>query len=248
MVHGQDDRWAGTSSPQPQPDRRECARLRNTLCSECSVDGGRTEQVAGKKPEQKGGSNMKFLAQARRASILVAALILLSATGVGVAEAAPVSPQDFTCGVTVFAPCNQTAHFSQTSQVGTPNPGASSCPAFVQNDYALIVGTGNGVEHSIINSNLDGWFTSTFTGQVTVTVFLDPGLTTPDPSVPQYSGQLTEWFGGSFNNKNFVNHDTFHLNVTAPNGSTLTVLAVDHSNTNAGHNGLPHSFSIFSCK
>jgi hypothetical protein len=204
--------------------------------------------VAGKKPEQKGGSNMKFLAQARRAPTLVAALILLSATGVGVAAAAPVSPDNFTCGVTVFAPCNQTAHFSQTSQVGTPMPTASSCPAFVQNEYALIVATGNGVEHSIINNNLDGWFTSTFTGQATVTVFHDAGLTQPDAAVPPYSGRLTEWFGGSFNNKNLVNHDTFHLSLTAPDGSALTVLAVDHYNTNASQNGLPHSFSIFSCK
>jgi len=190
---------------------------------------------------------MKFLAQARRASTLVAALTLLSATGVGVASAAPVSPDNFTCGVTVFTACNQTAHFSQTSLVGTPNPAASSCPAFVQNDYAQIDGTGNGVEHVIINNNGDIWITSTFTGQVTV-VALDPISMKPDPSVPQYSGHLTQWFGESGNNKNVVFHDTVHLSATAPDGSALTVLAVDHFNTNASQNGLPHSFSIFSCK
>jgi hypothetical protein len=190
---------------------------------------------------------MTFLARARRVSAFVAAVILLSAAGVGAAAAAPVPAGTFSCGVTVFTPCNETAHFSQTSQVGTPVP-APTCPAFVQNDYALIVATGNGVEHSIINNNLDGWFTSTFTGQATVTAFLDLGLTQPDTAVPVYSGRLTEWFGGSFNASNLVFHDTFHLSLTGTDGTTLSVLAVDHFNTNASQNGLPNSFSIFSCQ
>ena len=35
---------------------------------------------------------------------------------------------------------------------------------------------------------------------------------------------------------------------TMTDGTTLSVLAVDHFNTNASQNGLPNSFSIFSCQ
>ena len=46
------------------------------------------------------------------ATLTVIAVPLVLAQG---ASAAPVPPQDFTCGVTVFTDCNQTAHF------GTPS-------------------------------------------------------------------------------------------------------------------------------
>jgi hypothetical protein len=46
------------------------------------------------------------------------------------------------------------------------------------------------------------WFTSTFTGMVTVQAWtVDPvtgALVAPDPNVPPYSGHLQTWFGGSF--------------------------------------------------
>src|SRR5207302_4981647 len=108
---------------------------------------------------------------------VVAVLMVIGVLIVAVqaAEAGTVPPSDFICGVTVFTPCNQTAHFSTTNQVGTPFTSAPSCPAFVTTDYATIIGTGNGIEHSIINNALDGWFTSTFTGTVTITAYLDAG-------------------------------------------------------------------------
>jgi hypothetical protein len=191
---------------------------------------------------------MRIAISARRiaavAVVAALAVVLVAAQGVG---AEPVSPADFTCGVTVFTPCNQTAHFNDTNEVGTPFASAPSCPAFVTTDFATIVGTGNGIEHSIINNALDGWFTSTFTGTVTVTAYLDVGLTTPDPNVLPFTGQLTEWFGGSFNKNNFVFHSTFHFSGTDANGTAFRILDVSHANSATGGVGPPHSFEITRC-
>jgi hypothetical protein len=135
-------------------------------------------------------------------------------------------------------------------QVGTPFANAPSCPAFVTTDFALIVGTGNGIEHSIINNAGDGWFTSTWTGNVTVTAFIgDPTAGgVPDPNVPTLTGQLTEWFGGSFNKNNVVFHSTFHLNAASADGqTTLRVLDVTHANSTPTNPFVPHSFEITTC-
>jgi hypothetical protein len=178
----------------------------------------------------------------------------LSLAGTAMASAAPTSPSDFTCGITVFTACNQTAHFSQPGgdgpAVGSPNPAAVNCPAFVQNDAAVISGTGNGIEHSIVNNAGDGWFTSTFTGDVTIVPFTVDSMgnpIAPDPSAPTFTGHLTEWFGGSFNNRNFVNHDTTTFHGTGSDGSTLTLHFVNHESIAASVSATPHTFSIANC-
>ena len=186
------------------------------------------------------------------AALTVIAVPLMLAQG---ASASPVPPGDFTCGVTVFTACNQTAHFSTPSgtsapEVGAPNPQAIGCPAFVAVDAPVIQGTGNGIEHAIINNAGDGWFTSTFTGTVTIvawTVDSAGNLVAPDPGVPPYTGQLTQWFGGSFNNRNFVNHDTINFTGTASDGSTLSFHQVDHLSTTPNVAAAPNSFSIAHC-
>jgi len=189
---------------------------------------------------------------ATAAALTVIAVPLLLARGAG---AAPVPPDQFTCGVTVFTPCNQTAHFSTPSGtsaplVGEPSPQATGCPAWVATDAPVIQGTGNGVEHSIINNNGDGWFTSTFAGTVTVvawTVDSEGNLIAPDPTVPPFTGHLQFWFGGSFNNKNFVNHDTINFTGTAADGSSFAIHEVDHLSTSAVVTAAPNSFSIVHC-
>jgi hypothetical protein len=176
---------------------------------------------------------------------LFAALAACSA-----AFAAPVPPSDFACGDTVFTQCNQTAHFTSTSEELTPlaPTGESGCPAFVLNDYGTLDATGNGVEHSTVNKAGDGWFTSTFTGTATITPFLDPGLTTLDPAVLPYTGHLTEWFGGSFNHSNMVEHSTFHFEGTDALGNTLDISDIDHFNTDAADPfAPPSSFEITHC-
>src|SRR5260370_9950627 len=77
------------------------------------------------------------------AALAVIAIPLVLAQGAG---AAPVPPGDFTCGVTVFTACNQTAHFSTPSgtsapEVGAPSPQATGCPAFVADHAPAIHGT-----------------------------------------------------------------------------------------------------------
>src|SRR5215472_8904560 len=170
------------------------------------------------------------------AALAVIAVPLLLAQSAG---AAPVPPDQFTCGVTVFTPCNQTAHFSTPSgtpapEVGTPSPQATGCPAWVATDAVVIQGTGNGIEHSIINNAGDGWFTSTFTGTVTIvawTVDSSGNLVAPDPAVPPFTGHLQTWYGGSLNNKNFVVHDTVNFSGTAVGGGTFSIHLVDHLST-----------------
>lgn len=193
---------------------------------------------------------MNVAMHARRVVVLSLFALVGALMAVASASAMPVPPSDFTCGVTVFTPCNQTAHFSQLNDfLRPPSPTrASNCPSFVLHDFGTIVGSGNGIEHSIINNAGDGWFTSTFTGTVTITPFLDPGLTTPDPNVSPFTGRLTEWFGGSFNRNNFVFHSTFHFSGSTASGMTLRVLDVSHANTTGAMPfGPPNSFEIASC-
>jgi hypothetical protein len=189
---------------------------------------------------------------AAASALTVIAVPLMLAQG---ANAAPVPPSDFTCGVTVFTACNQTAHFSTPSgtsapEVGAPSPQATDCPAWVATDGAVIQGTGNGIEHAIINNDGDGWFTSTFTGTVTVVAYtLDSmgNLVAPDPGVPVYTGHLEQWFGGSFNNHNFVTHDTINFTGTGADGSSFGIHLVDHLSTSAIVTAAPTSFDIGHC-
>ena len=184
-----------------------------------------------------------------RMLLLVIAALTFSAAGATTALAGQVPPDQFTCGVTNFTtPCNQTAHFSDLNQVAPPAPGAAGCPAYIQNDAAVITGTGNGVEHAIINNKLDGWFTTTWTGQVTIVfgTFDALGNFVPDPNAPNpVTGHLTQWFAGSFNNKNFVTHDTINFTGTDASGNPVSFHAVDHMSISATN--IPNTFSIASC-
>jgi hypothetical protein len=165
-------------------------------------------------------------------------LVLPSAAG---ADTAP----NLTCGSTQPGPCQQTAHFTNDDEFGTPLPPGSGCPAFVSEDFVHIVGTGNGVEHVNVNKAQDAWFTSTFTGNATFTAYPPTSVTVddqgnvtglvgpPDANVPVFSGKLTEWFGGSFNNKNSVNTGTINLSATG-GGQSLSIHAVFHASWGVG--------------
>jgi hypothetical protein len=173
----------------------------------------------------------------------VAAVVLggVALVSPGHSWASPVSPADFTCGVTVFTACNQTAHFDTPdpmggTQFGQPNPGVeTNCPSYVLYDAPAVTGTGNGVEHAIINNN-GYWATTTFTGTVRVVYWTVDGNGNPigpDPLVPPSTGHITEWFGFSGNNKNFVQHDTINFTGTHPDGTPVTFHALDHTSINA---------------
>lgn len=199
--------------------------------------------------------NVHFLRRTVCASVVaVVGLVSFGTT----ASAAPVDPSNLTCGVTVFTACNESAHFTNIdgtngtgSIVGTPPPPGAAlpgCPAFIATDFVVItaVGPGNGVIHSIVNNAGDGWFTSTWTGTVSL-VFLESDGVTPDPTAPTYTGHLQQWFGGSFNKNNFVTHDTTNVQVTGSDGSSLGVHIVDHMSTSAVATAAPNTFTFAHC-
>ncbi len=199
----------------------------------------------------------------RMAIILAAAGALALQLAVVKDVKADVAPQ-LTCGSPGTAiPCSQTAHYSDVYILGTPLPPSASCPSFVSTDFVVIAGSGNGVEHTNVNKAGDFWFTSTFTGQVSFTVYapdqvdmtdpnnpvLIPGAT-PDASVPAYSGNITEWFGGSGNKQNAVFSDTINISATSASGPPLSI----HDNSHTAWTpatfpfGPPHlSFDHLSC-
>jgi hypothetical protein len=65
--------------------------------------------------------------------------------------------------------------------------------------------------------------------------------------VPVYTGHLQTWFGGSFNNRNFVNHDTINFTGTGDDGSSFAIHLVDHLSTSAVVTSAPTSFDIGHC-
>jgi hypothetical protein len=67
------------------------------------------------------------------------------------------------------------------------------------------------------------------------------------PGVPAYTGHLHTWFGGSFNNKNFVDHDTISFSGTTADGSSFSIHLVDHLSVSAVVTAAPNSFDIGHC-
>ena len=195
--------------------------------------------------------------------LCAAAVAVFAMSMMGIPSASAATAPDLTCGSPADpGPCQQTEHFSDINEMNTPAPpGGTGCPAFLSSDFFTFVGTGNGVEHVNVNKAQDAWFTSTFTGSVTLTAYPpssvsvdNDGVVTitgpPDASVPTFTGHLTEWFGGSFNKQSAVQHDTFNISATAPNGQTLHVHVVDHASWTPGTdlNGPPHTaFDKVSC-
>ena len=190
---------------------------------------------------------------AMAAALTMIAVPLMLAQG---ASAETVPPGGFTCGVTVFADCNQTAHFSTPSgtaapEVALPSPQATGCPAWVAVDALEIQGTGNGVEHNIFRDPGDGTQTETFTGTVTITAYTadsagNPGA--PDASVLPYTGHLTEWFGATFKNMNpIVDHATVNFSGTAADGSTFSIHLVTHINVPTASVAPLNFFAIGQC-
>jgi len=163
------------------------------------------------------------------------------------------------CGDTQPGPCQDTAHFSDINDKGTPAPPGGGCPAFLSQDYFTFVGTGNGIEHVNVNKAQDGWFTSTFTGQVTITAYLHgtqdqngnvTDVSDPDPNVLPYTGRITEWFGGSINNKNAVFHGTQNFSVSDATGNSIRIHFVSHASWTPGMDptGPPHiGFDNITC-
>jgi hypothetical protein len=187
----------------------------------------------------------------------LAAIAVLLVPSAAVADTAP----NLSCGSTQPGPCQQTEHFSNLDELDSPLPPGQGCPAALENDFVHIVGTGNGIEHVNVNKVQDAWFTSTFTGNVTITSYPPSSVTVddqgnvtgivgpPDPNMPVVSGKFTEWFGASFNNKNATSGGTVNLSVSG-GGMSFSLHANLHSNWAVGSDlsGPPtRSFSNVIC-
>jgi hypothetical protein len=163
------------------------------------------------------------------------------------------------CGNTQPGPCSETAHFSDFNEMNTPAPPGGGCPAYLSTDFFTFVGTGQGVEHINVNAAQDGRFTTTFTGSVTITAYLNgtvdndgnvTSVSNPDPNVLPFSGKITESFGASFNKQNAVFHATINISVSDANGDHIRVHFVSQQSFTPGSdpNGPPHTtFDKITC-
>ena len=182
----------------------------------------------------------------RTSRLLIVAAIASAAfaisTGSAYADNAP--PQ--ACGNTQPGPCTETDHFTNEAALQTPlgeATNATTCPSWLVQDYVLLDMSGNGIEHVTVNKAQDFWFTTTFTGTGTASFYPASSLAnvvTDDqgnitsfdvvgPSDSTVTGHLTNWFGGSGNNRNAVFHGTITLTGTDQNGQAVTVHDTQHS-------------------
>ena len=164
------------------------------------------------------------------------------------ADTAPVQA----CGTTQPGPCSQTDHFTDQAGLQTPlQPGgATNCPSWITDDFVVLDMSGNGVEHVTINKAQDFWFTTTFSGNGTATFYpassIDNIVMDQNGNVVSYdvvgpadtvvTGHLTDWFGGSGNNKNAVMHGTIDLHGSDSSGNPVSVHDNQHQSWTGGQN------------
>ena len=199
----------------------------------------------------------------KRRFAAVIALVLLAGVGLAGPASADTAPL-LACGSTITTPCSETAHFSDLDQWQTPVGPATDCPTYVVNDFVLMVGSGNGIEHANINKAGDFWATNTFTGAVTLT-FYDPAnvdvtvidengdirATPTGPPDAVVTGHLTQWFGVSDNKQSGEFGFTFSFTGVDQSGSPLTLHGDSHTNWTPADEGLSgpphHSLSTARC-
>lgn len=177
----------------------------------------------------------------------------------GVAEASQVPASQFTCGVTVFADCNQSAQITTPTgtsapEVGAPNPTATNCPPSVATDAPVVASTrpGSGVEHAVYSA--DGLTNSShlnFTGIVTITSWtIDAAgnLVAPDPSTEPVTGLLTQDTDQTTQDGQYGTFNrTINFTGARADGTTFTFQDVVHVTVPPGRLQAPKFFQIASC-
>ena len=136
-------------------------------------------------------------------------LVLLAALATMVVLAAPVSADGATSQTLSF-------HGTFPTMVVGPLCGAPG---------GTLSGTGNAVMHMNVNGAGDFWFTATQEEWFT--------LVQTNPALPSFSGHYAIWFGGNGNLRNFVFLDTFNVQATGSDGSTINLHIVDHVSISA---------------
>jgi len=145
---------------------------------------------------------------ARRAGGAACAIALLSATGALAAAGGSGT-------VTETMHAHNEVLF--TKEVHNPCTGAPG---------TLTATAANEVFHvTFFENGPEGWATGTAEGEVTFTPEEAGGVSAV--------GHFTEWFGGSFNNKNSVEHSTSNFNLRNSDGSHVVVHGAFHLSTNA---------------
>ena len=144
-------------------------------------------------------------------------------------------------------PCQETLHFGVSIFVPTPG---GPCPPPVPGPV-VVVGHGNGIEHSNVNKADDWWTTSTFEGSADVFVLTldangNPVLDAngnPVLGALLATGHQMQWFGMSLNANNFVFHDTANIRITTVGtpAQTFDVHFADHASSTGGN---PFVFGI----
>jgi hypothetical protein len=190
----------------------------------------------------------------RRLLVVSLCFALFGALALPVSAASGTGPPPIpTCGPPTGSPgpCQETDHYGQLQFYGSPLPGCTG----IFTEWVFVQQTGNGVQHVNVNAAQDFWFTSTMVGPATLvvgTVLLDSTgkpifdsngnpIFTPDPTKPVFAGQLQQWFGASFNNKNFSNSGTLNLQATAVDGSmTIAAHFNFHINTTGMQPAIPN--------
>ena len=114
----------------------------------------------------------------------------------------------------------------------------ANCPAFLSGDWSLDFVSGNSISHFTSNNN-GGWGTATAQGPA--------NLTTSDGTV-QYSGHLTEWFGGG-SNKAGQTDGGFTLNFMGSGQAGNLSIHVESGSTtnNSGAPTADHSTATLTC-
>jgi hypothetical protein len=179
-------------------------------------------------------------------------LAALFAAAPAQAEIGPV----LACGNTITVSCSETAHFDTVDQWLTPLGAGDNCPSYVVNDFAYMVGTGNGIEHDNINKAGDFWATTTFTGQVSITFYPPQNVvatvddqgdvtsaTVTGPADAVLTGHFTQWFGVSDNKQNGTFGETFSFDATDQAGNPISLHGSQHANWTPGtepFSGPPH--------
>jgi hypothetical protein len=160
------------------------------------------------------------------------------------------------CGTTITVSCSETARFDAVDQWLTPLGAGDNCPSYIGEDFADLVGTGNGIEHDNIDKAGDFWATTTFTGQVTITFYAPQNViatvdeqgdvtsvTVTGPPDAVLTGHFTQWFGISDNNQNGTFALTFSFAGTDQQGNPVNLHGSQQQNWTPGTDpfaGPPH--------
>ena len=135
----------------------------------------------------------------------------------------------------------ETVHFSEIDSWNTPlGATGAGCPSYLARDYALIAGTGSGVNHDSTDAAGGHHGSTTFDGTVTITMY-DPAnvdvtwlgpeniVATPTgPADAVWTGHLTQSFGQSSTSKGAVFSVTVAFTGTDSQGRPISLHISQH--------------------